>query len=59
MTGTFYTAGGTLNVTGNGSNDTIGSQYISYDLVVNGNGAFNADWNANNTAKTRIIRLVE
>ncbi len=59
MRGTFYTAGGTLNVTGNGSNDTIGSQYISDKLVVNGNGAFNVDWNANDTARTRIIRLVE
>jgi hypothetical protein len=31
-TGTFYVAGGTLNVTGNGTNDVIGSQYISRTL---------------------------
>src|SRR5262249_5591179 len=51
MTGTFYSAKGTLNVTGNGTNDVIGSQYISYDVVVNGNGAFNVAWNANQTGK--------
>jgi Flp pilus assembly protein TadG len=59
MTGTFYTANGTLNVTGNGTNDVIGSQYISYNLTVNGNGGFNVAWNANQTAKTRYITLVE
>lgn len=59
ITGTFYTANGTLNVSGNGAQDVIGSQYISNQLVVNGNGAFTVSWDADNTARTRIIRLVE
>lgn len=59
MTGTFYTQHGTLNVTGNGTNNTIGSQYISDLLVVNGNGAFTVDWNANAAARMRVINLVE
>jgi hypothetical protein len=59
MSGTFYTAKGTLNVSGNGAGDVIGSQYISYNLVVNGGGSFAVNWNVNQTAKTRIINLVE
>src|SRR5262249_35901395 len=59
MTGTFYAAGGTLNVTGNGSNDVIGSQYISYNLVSGGNGSYRVAWNADQAGQTRIINLVE
>jgi hypothetical protein len=59
ISGTFYTARGTLNVTGNGTGNVIGSQYISYNLVVNGGGSFAVNWNVNQTAKTRIINLVE
>jgi len=59
MTGTFYAAKGTLNVTGNGTNAVIGSQYISYDMVMGGNGSFSVNWNVDQTARTRIIRLVE
>jgi hypothetical protein len=59
MSGTFYTANGTLNVGGNGANDVIGSQYISYNLTLGGNGNFAVNWNANQTARTRIIELVE
>jgi hypothetical protein len=57
--GTFYAQHGMLNVTGNGSADVIGSQYISYDMKVNGGGAFNIDWNVNQVARVRILRLVE
>src|SRR5580765_579921 len=57
--GTFYTAKGTLNVTGNGGGNVIGSQYISYNLTVNGNGNFNVSWNPNTTGRTRLIGLVE
>jgi Flp pilus assembly protein TadG len=59
MSGTFYTANGTLNVSGNGANDVVGSQYISYNLTVGGNGDFAVNWNANLTARVRIIQLVE
>ncbi len=58
-TGTFYVAGGTLNVTGNGTNNVIGSQYITYNLTVNGNGQFAVNWDANLVSKLRILRLVE
>ncbi len=59
MSGSFYTQHGTLNVGGNGAQDTIGSQYISYDLKVNGNGNFKVNWDVNLTGRIRIIRLVE
>jgi Flp pilus assembly protein TadG len=59
ISGTFYAAGGQLNVSGNGTNDVIGSQYISNTLVVNGNGSFSVNWNVNDVAKLRIIGLVE
>jgi hypothetical protein len=59
MSGTFYAAGGTLKVSGNGTNDVIGSQYISYNLVLGGNGGFTVNWNVNQTARTRLIYLVE
>jgi hypothetical protein len=57
MTGTFYAASASVTIAGNG--DLIGSQYISYDLNVNGGGALNINWDPNPTAKTRIIGLVE
>src|SRR5262249_20220641 len=59
ISGTFYTQHGTLNVTGSGSSDTIGSQYISYKLVINGNGNFKVNWDVNLTGRIRIINLVE
>jgi len=57
--GTFYSQHGVLNITGNGGTDVIGSQYISYDMKVNGGGYFKVDWNADQVARTRIMRLVE
>jgi len=57
--GTFYIAGGTLNITGNGTGDVIGSQYISYDLVTGGNGTFSISWDVNKVARMRQIGLVE
>jgi len=59
MTGTFYVPGGMLNVTGNGTNATIGSQYISNLLTLNGGGTFNVSWNPPATARIRIISLAE
>lgn len=59
MSGTFYVAGGTLNVTGNGDNNVIGAQYISNLLVLGGNGNVNVVWNADQTPRQRILRLVE
>ena len=59
VTGTFYVAGGTLNVTGNGANNVIGAQYISDLLTLGGNGTVNVVWNADQTPRQRILRLVE
>jgi Putative Flp pilus-assembly TadE/G-like len=65
INGTFYAAKGTLDITGNGGLqdgipvDNIGSQYISYDLVVTGNGGFNIVYTDNDPISVRIIQLVE
>jgi Flp pilus assembly protein TadG len=59
MYGTFYVAGGTLKVTGNGAGDVLGSQYISYDLVTGGNGSFKIVWKVDQVARVRQIGLVE
>jgi hypothetical protein len=59
ITGTFYAASAALNVTGNGTQQTIGSQYISYDLTLGGNGTYFCSWTANLTPGVRELRLVE
>src|SRR5262249_4617317 len=59
MTGTFYDAAATLNVTGNGDQQTIGSQYICYDVALGGNGSFFVNWTAPLAPSTREILLVE
>jgi Flp pilus assembly protein TadG len=59
ITGTFYFAGALLNVSGNGGVSNIGSQYISYDLALGGNGGININWNPYNVGRKRSIFLVE
>jgi hypothetical protein len=79
VNGTFYAAGATLNINGNGKTSTgmatgsyvdasgytvlggskIGSQYISNDLALGGNGNVSIKWVGPDVAKTRIITLVE
>jgi len=59
ISGTFYAAHGALEVGGNGAQDVIGSQYISYTMKVNGNGNFAVNWNPDKVARIRILRLVE
>ena len=59
ITGTFYAASATLNVSGNGTQQTIGSQYISYDLVLGGNGTYFCSWTPDLTPGKREILLVE
>jgi hypothetical protein len=58
VTGTFYTAGSLLNVTGNGAGQ-IGSQYVSLLLDINGGGALGIDYNPNQVTPRRILGLVE
>ena len=52
---------GTVNVkvNGNGGVANIGSQYISYDLALGGNGGVNINWNPQEVAQKRSIFLVE
>ena len=68
--GTFYAAGALLQVTGNGGTYTgddglahtgsqIGSQYVSDDLSIAGNGNVYIKYNGPDPAKVRVITLVE
>jgi hypothetical protein len=59
IAGTFYAAGATLKVTGNGAMSNIGSQYVSLDLAIAGNGNVAITYNPQLLARTRIITLVE
>jgi hypothetical protein len=58
MSGVFYAAAANLTVSGNGG-ASVGSQYISYDLTLQGNGNFSVDWTPNTTPGIRQIFLVE
>jgi Flp pilus assembly protein TadG len=58
VTGTFYTAGSLMNVTGNGDAQ-IGSQYISRLLDINGSGGMTVDYNPDQVIPRRILSLVE
>jgi hypothetical protein len=59
ISGTFYVPSGELKVTGNGTQDTIGSQYISDTLTLGGNGTFKVDWNPTVVPGVRCVWLVE
>ena len=59
ITGTFYFAGAQLNISGNGGVANVGSQYISYDLSLGGNGGININWTPYTVARKRTICLVE
>jgi hypothetical protein len=59
ITGTFYAAGANLAVAGNGTQQTIGSQYISYDLSLTGNGTYFCSWTPDLTPGIRQLILVE
>jgi hypothetical protein len=58
LLGTFYAANATLQVTGNGD-AVIGSQYISKDLNLGGNGNILINYTDNGTARLREAILVE
>jgi hypothetical protein len=59
VTATLYAAGATLKVTGNGAVSNIGSQYVSNDLTLTGNGNVAITRNGPQLARTRIITLAE
>lgn len=68
LRGTLYAAGALLSVTGNGgtivgsggaTGSRIGSQYVSKNLSLAGNGNIFINYTGPEVAKTRIIALVE
>ena len=58
ISGTFYAQHGTLKVSGGGG-QSVGSQYISWDVVVSGGGGLNIDWKPPNVAPNKQFQLVE
>lgn len=58
LLGTFYTANGTLQITG-GGNATIGSQYVSRTLNLGGGGNVKISYTDAGTARIREAILVE
>lgn len=59
ITGTFYFAGALLKISGNGGVSNLGSQYISRELYLGGNGDIHIDWRPDTVARSRAIYLVE
>jgi hypothetical protein len=58
LEGTFYAANALLKITGQGV-ATIGSQYISRQLSISGNGTININYTDPGTARLREVMLVE
>jgi hypothetical protein len=58
VTGTFYTQHGTLKTSGSGGS-TVGSQYISWNVVLSGNGNFAITWTPQLVAPMKLLQLVE
>ncbi|MCY2987992.1 MAG: pilus assembly protein TadG-related protein [Planctomycetota bacterium] len=53
ITGTFYAAYGRAVLSGSGSNNLMGSQYIVWKATLTGNGTINVSWSAD-TARARV-----
>jgi Flp pilus assembly protein TadG len=59
MSGTFYAAAAKVSITGQGGySNTIGSQWIAWQLYVTGSGSFTVNYNGQATP-ARLIQLVE
>jgi hypothetical protein len=58
MTGGVYAANASVSVTGNGA-VSVGSQYISRTLKLNGNGGLNITWKADQVPRQRLLAIVE
>jgi Flp pilus assembly protein TadG len=59
VAGTFYTPAAKVTVTGSGSDYTLGSQYIVYQLSVTGSGNFLVDYSGRAVPPNRNLYLVE
>jgi hypothetical protein len=58
LSGTFYAADANMGI-GGGGTATIGSQYISRTLTINGGGNVTVNYTDAGTARVRIVCLVE
>ena len=58
VTGTFYAQHGTLKTSGSGGS-SVGSQYISWNVVLSGNGNFSILWSPTAVAPAKLLQLVE
>jgi hypothetical protein len=58
LTGTIYSAGAEIDLTGNGSADVFGSQIIANNMKVTGNGSVNVDYSPSGSP-VRDTRIVE
>lgn len=59
MVGTFYAANAKLTLTGNGSNQIIGSQLISRTLMLAGNGNLQVLYQSDKVTPQRVYQLVQ
>jgi hypothetical protein len=59
ITGSFYAANALIQITGNGSGNNIGSQFVSKDMKLTGNGSINITEESAPRAPTRVFGLVE
>jgi hypothetical protein len=59
ITGNVYAAGATLKMAGNGTGNNIGSQYVTQDLVITGNGNLTVKDNQNTNPPVRNLQIVE
>ena len=59
LSGTLYAARAMVNMVGNGETSQHFSQLICWNLNLSGNGNININWSAQDTARVRVIRLVE
>jgi hypothetical protein len=59
VAGTIYAADATLKITGNGTGNNIGCQYISKDLTIGGNGSLTVVDNFKQNPKARVLQIVE
>jgi len=58
LTGTIYSAGAEIDVTGNGGTDVVGSQIIANNMTVTGNGSVNVSYSLS-ISPVRDTRIVE
>jgi hypothetical protein len=59
VAGTIYAPAARIHVTGNGATSGVGSQWITRELYLAGNGSIDVTYSNTTVARTRIIAIVE